>query len=308
MSTFGRRPRPEPVFVNVYDLQRTEVNDMLMTVGLGVFHSGIEVHGAEWTFGSGGGVFSHAPKAVPGGARLRCSVLVGEVEATSREVERIVDSMRAEWPGSRYNVVHCNCNAFSLELGKRLTGRAIPGWINRLSSLGALCSCLMPQEAAAESPVGGGGGGGGSGGSGSGAGASTGGGRPKPPAFSGTGRAIGTIGGLGGSGGGSGGGVSLSNGNGTAFEARGPGASGSASASASASASRSAAGGGVASFFTSAFTSAPAAAAAAPAPARTDAAAARELMLQAALRRTAQAQPQRDAEGDESERAQFISK
>ena len=64
MSTFGRRPRPEAVVVNVYDLHpRPELNDLLFPLGLGVYHSGIQVHGTEYTFGSGGGVFSHAPKA-----------------------------------------------------------------------------------------------------------------------------------------------------------------------------------------------------------------------------------------------------
>ena len=109
MTSFGRRPRPEAVVVNVYDLNNPQLNDALFPLGLGVYHSGIAVHGVEYTFGSGGGVFSHAPRDVPGGARFRCSVVLGEVEATSREVERVVDSLRAEWPGGKYHVLRCNC-------------------------------------------------------------------------------------------------------------------------------------------------------------------------------------------------------
>ena len=47
--------------------------------------SGIEVHGTEYTFGSGGGIFSHSPKGAPG-VTLRASILLGEVAASGREV------------------------------------------------------------------------------------------------------------------------------------------------------------------------------------------------------------------------------
>jgi len=161
MPPFGaRRGRPEPVIVNVYDLQNPQVNDLLFPLGLGIYHSGIAVHGTEYTFGSGGGIFSHEPKAAPS-ARFRCSIVLGEVDADSREVESIVESLRSEWPGSRYHVMKNNCNSFSLELGRRLTGRAVPGWINRLSAIGnaahSACSCLLPDDSAlGNSPVGGG--------------------------------------------------------------------------------------------------------------------------------------------------------
>ena len=160
MPPFGaRRGRPEPVIVNVYDLQNPQVNDLLFPLGLGIYHSGISVHGTEYTFGSGGGVFSHEPKAAPS-ARFRCSIVLGEVDADSREVDSIVESMRSEWPGTRYHVMKNNCNSFSLELGRRLTGRAVPGWINRLSAIGnaahSACSCLLPDDSAlGNSPVGG---------------------------------------------------------------------------------------------------------------------------------------------------------
>ena len=162
MPPFGaRRGRPEPVIVNVYDLQNPQVNDLLFPLGLGIYHSGISVHGTEYTFGSGGGIFSHEPKSAPS-AHFRCSIVLGEVDADSREVDNIVETMKAEWPGSRYHVMRNNCNSFSLELGRRLTGRAVPGWINRLSAIGtaahSACSCLLPDDSAlSNSPVGGGG-------------------------------------------------------------------------------------------------------------------------------------------------------
>lgn len=73
-------------------------------MGLGAFHSGVEVHGQEWTFASGGGIFSHAPKNAPG-APLRVSIRIGETAASSQEVATLVAGMRPDWPGSRYNVI-----------------------------------------------------------------------------------------------------------------------------------------------------------------------------------------------------------
>ncbi|KAK4257364.1 hypothetical protein QN277_006961 [Acacia crassicarpa] len=32
------------------------------------------------------------------------------------------------------------------DLSRRLTGKRIPGWVNRLANLGALCSCLLPES------------------------------------------------------------------------------------------------------------------------------------------------------------------
>lgn len=41
----------EPVLLNVYDLH--PANDWVYPLGLGAYHSGIEVFGEEWTFASG---------------------------------------------------------------------------------------------------------------------------------------------------------------------------------------------------------------------------------------------------------------
>jgi hypothetical protein len=45
------RLQPQKVWLNVYDLNPN--NDALIYIGLGAFHSGVEVHGTEYTFGSG---------------------------------------------------------------------------------------------------------------------------------------------------------------------------------------------------------------------------------------------------------------
>ena len=48
-----------PVTLNVYDL--SEGNELLSSLGLGLYHSGVVVNGEEYTFASGQGVFTHPP-------------------------------------------------------------------------------------------------------------------------------------------------------------------------------------------------------------------------------------------------------
>ena len=39
-----------------------------------------------------------------------------------------------------------NCNHFTDELCKRLTGKTPPGWINRAAKLGTMFPCVIPDE------------------------------------------------------------------------------------------------------------------------------------------------------------------
>lgn len=73
-------------------------------LGLGAFHSGLEVYGTEYSFGAGGGVFSHSPKQADG-ARFRERVYLGDFHGGHRDVETVVGGMRGEWAGSTYNVL-----------------------------------------------------------------------------------------------------------------------------------------------------------------------------------------------------------
>lgn len=44
----------------MYDL--SPINEFGYPIGLGVFHSGLEVSGREYTFAGGGGIFDHEPR------------------------------------------------------------------------------------------------------------------------------------------------------------------------------------------------------------------------------------------------------
>lgn len=63
-----------PVYLNIYDL--SDSNDMLLWCGLGIFHSGIQVHGVEFAYGGhdyeASGIFATSPKDAPGPGASHC--------------------------------------------------------------------------------------------------------------------------------------------------------------------------------------------------------------------------------------------
>lgn len=136
-----------PLYLNVYDL--TPINNYLYWVGLGIFHSGIEVHGLEYGFGaheySSSGVFEVEPKSCPGFI-FRRSVLLGSTDMSHSEFRSFMENLSGKFHGDTYHLIAKNCNHFTNEVCLRLTGKAIPGWVNRLAKLGSFCNCLLPES------------------------------------------------------------------------------------------------------------------------------------------------------------------
>lgn len=135
------------VMLNVYDL--TPINNYTRWFGFGIFHSGIEVHGKEYGFGAHdfpvSGVFEVEPKRCPG-FLYRCSISLGRIAMSPLEFRTFIENMAAEYHGDTYHLISKNCNHFTDDVSLRLTGRRIPGWVNRLARLGAVCSCLLPES------------------------------------------------------------------------------------------------------------------------------------------------------------------
>ncbi|XAR53280.1 hypothetical protein NMG60_11021766 [Bertholletia excelsa] len=135
------------VLLNVYDL--TPMNHYIVWLGLGIFHSGIEVHGMEYGFGAHdypvSGVFEVEPKSCPGFI-FRCSIPLGHIDMPPSEFRRFIQGMGSEYHGDTYHLISKNCNHFTDEIAWRLTGKHIPGWVNRLARLGSFCSCLLPES------------------------------------------------------------------------------------------------------------------------------------------------------------------
>ncbi|PKI66726.1 deSI-like protein At4g17486 isoform X2 [Punica granatum] len=135
------------VVLNVYDL--TDINNYTYWFGFGIFHSGIEVHDKEYGFGAhefpASGVFEVEPRSCPGFI-YRCSISLGRVNMPSTVFRTFIENMASEYHGDTYHLISKNCNHFTDDLSRRLTGRGIPGWVNRLAGIGAVCSCLLPES------------------------------------------------------------------------------------------------------------------------------------------------------------------
>ncbi|XP_047082253.1 deSI-like protein At4g17486 [Lolium rigidum] len=143
-----------PVLLNVYDL--TPVNDYLYWLGFGVFHSGIEVHGMEYGFGahdfSSSGVFEVESKCCPGFV-YRKTVWLGTTDMSREEFRSFIEKLAGKYHGNTYHLISKNCNHFTDDVCKNLTGKPIPGWVNRLARVGSVFDCLLP-ESVQVSPVG----------------------------------------------------------------------------------------------------------------------------------------------------------
>ncbi|XP_071715585.1 uncharacterized protein [Rutidosis leptorrhynchoides] len=117
--------------------------------GIGVFHTGIEVYGMEYAFGahnySISGVFEVEPRSCPGFI-YRCSISLGHLNMSASEFREFIETMASNYHGDTYHLISKNCNHFTDDICQRLTGRRIPGWINRLAKLGSFFSCLLPDS------------------------------------------------------------------------------------------------------------------------------------------------------------------
>ncbi|XP_038977350.1 uncharacterized protein LOC103718949 isoform X5 [Phoenix dactylifera] len=103
----SQTPGNAPVYLNVYDL--TPMNGYVYWAGLGIYHTGVEVHGVEYAFGAHdyptSGVFEVEPRQCPG-FRFRKSIFMGTT---------CLDPMQ--------------------DICYKLTGNRIPKWVNRLARI-----------------------------------------------------------------------------------------------------------------------------------------------------------------------------
>ncbi|OWM69582.1 deSI-like protein At4g17486 [Punica granatum] len=134
-----------PVYLNVYDL--TPINGYAYWVGLGVYHSGVQVHGVEYAFGAHEypttGIFEGQPKQCDG-FTFRKTILIGKTDLGPAQVRAVMEELAEEYRGNAYNLITKNCNHFCNDACIRLTGNQIPSWVNRLARIGFLCNCVLP--------------------------------------------------------------------------------------------------------------------------------------------------------------------
>ncbi|MBA0609673.1 hypothetical protein Godav_021687 [Gossypium davidsonii] len=62
------------------------------------------------------------------------------------EFRLFMEELSQKYRGDTYHLVARNCNHFTDDVCMQLTGKHIPGWVNRLARLGLFCNCLLPES------------------------------------------------------------------------------------------------------------------------------------------------------------------
>lgn len=83
------------------------------------------------------GVFQVEPKSCPGFI-FRRSVCVGTTHMSRSQVHTSIEDLAEDYHGDTYHLIVKNCNHFTADVCKRLTGKPVPGWVNRLARLGPI--------------------------------------------------------------------------------------------------------------------------------------------------------------------------
>ena len=138
------------IFLNVYDLSPS--NDKYWCMGLGgVFHSGIEVAGTEYSFTSdlGGlgekGIFLSEPKSFHSyETPLRESRKMGIFKGRLSEVRNVIDCLRNRFNAVTFHKLYNNSNTFCEIFLWDLIGVRAPLFLNRLPFIGGVLNCMFP--------------------------------------------------------------------------------------------------------------------------------------------------------------------
>lgn len=144
----------QPVILNIYDMFWT--NDYTSNVGLGVYHSGLEVYGREYAYGGHpfpfSGIFDISPREAPelgDQFRFKQSIHIGNTDFTEQDIEKILEELGKEYRGDRYHLMSRNCNHFTGAFSQILTGQPVPAWVNRLAYISTCVPFLqrcLPQQ------------------------------------------------------------------------------------------------------------------------------------------------------------------
>jgi deubiquitinase DESI2 len=122
----------EPVYLNIYDI--SSLNGFLHPVGIGLYHTGIEINGVEYMYGMG--ISEVVPRQDIEFAKFRESIEIGRVKLFNKEIRNRIYDLLPEFNSKDYNPVLRNCNHFSNAICQILLNKDIPNYVNRLANTG----------------------------------------------------------------------------------------------------------------------------------------------------------------------------
>lgn len=101
----------------------------------------------EYGFGAhdlpSSGVFEVEPRSCPGFI-FRRSIVLGSTDMSRSEFRSFMEHLSNDYYGDTYHLISKNCNHFTDEVCLHVTGKSIPGWVNRLAQLGEeIFSCIF---------------------------------------------------------------------------------------------------------------------------------------------------------------------
>ena len=129
-----------PVTLRVYDVSFRGAGALnsLLNGSRGAFHTAIEVHGLEWSFGATtdddddtSGIFACDPASAQP-HRYREAIPLGRTKKSPVDVFNILLRLAPFWLGKSYDVLRKNCNSFCILFSGELGADAPPPWTHRL--------------------------------------------------------------------------------------------------------------------------------------------------------------------------------
>jgi len=57
-----------------------------------------------------------------------------------------LDKLKEKYRGNTYNLIGRNCNHFANEFCRKILGKGIPNWVNRVACMGYCFKCCIPSE------------------------------------------------------------------------------------------------------------------------------------------------------------------
>jgi hypothetical protein len=136
---------------DVLRLQPGKLSSVLWTIGCPLLHTGVVVKRREYAFGGHDrsnitGVYFTKPRHEPPGGTFRVSLLAGCTVLPLDQIDEVIADVSKDFLGPGYNLLTKNCNHFTAELVRKLTGKAPPRWLNRAASIGVALPCVVPRE------------------------------------------------------------------------------------------------------------------------------------------------------------------